>query len=88
MERLILSVTIVLAVLMTLTSVAESQSPVSCCVSYSEKPIPLKIIKDYRIQDTKEYCNINAVLFLTVRGRQICANPKDKWVMTAIQKIK
>uniref|UniRef100_A0A3Q3R6J0 Chemokine interleukin-8-like domain-containing protein n=1 Tax=Monopterus albus TaxID=43700 RepID=A0A3Q3R6J0_MONAL len=56
----------------------------SCCTQYHPSPVPFKVLKYYRIQDNKQYCNIKAIIFTTVRNRLVCANPDSEWVQYAI----
>uniref|UniRef100_A0A667X5M5 Chemokine interleukin-8-like domain-containing protein n=1 Tax=Myripristis murdjan TaxID=586833 RepID=A0A667X5M5_9TELE len=55
-----------------------------CCTEYNEHPIPIKMLKHYRIQKDTDICNINAVIFKTVRDRRVCGNPDSKWVQDGI----
>ncbi|XP_059200187.1 C-C motif chemokine 26-like [Centropristis striata] len=52
----------------------------ACCRQYNRKPIPFQRIKGYREQTTKENCNIEAIIFYTVKKNEICATRKDEWV--------
>uniref|UniRef100_A0A671P9U7 Chemokine interleukin-8-like domain-containing protein n=1 Tax=Sinocyclocheilus anshuiensis TaxID=1608454 RepID=A0A671P9U7_9TELE len=51
-----------------------------CCTKYSSQPFPVLRLKDFTRQDATMTCNIEAVIFTTVKNRQICANPDDLWV--------
>ncbi|XP_036410692.1 C-C motif chemokine 19-like [Megalops cyprinoides] len=75
-----------LLLLVALVSEGE-MGPVRCCLSYSEKPFPVALLHHYHIQDIRGSCNIDAVVFTTVRGRKICANPNDQWVQEAMEHI-
>ncbi|XP_051874424.1 C-C motif chemokine 20-like [Pristis pectinata] len=57
-----------------------SVSVKDCCLSYSPLPLPFSRIAGYVEQKSNEICDIDAIVFYTVKGRWICANPKDKWV--------
>uniref|UniRef100_A0A668S5W1 Chemokine interleukin-8-like domain-containing protein n=1 Tax=Oreochromis aureus TaxID=47969 RepID=A0A668S5W1_OREAU len=46
-----------------------------CCTRYQQKPVPVKWLKSYTVQD--DNCNIRAIIFKTVKNRHICANPED-----------
>uniref|UniRef100_A0A671P7J8 Chemokine interleukin-8-like domain-containing protein n=1 Tax=Sinocyclocheilus anshuiensis TaxID=1608454 RepID=A0A671P7J8_9TELE len=61
--------------------------PVRCCTKYSSQPFPVLRLKDFTRQDATMTCNIEAVIFTTVKNRQICANPDDLWVQNAILHI-
>ncbi|XP_069755197.1 C-C motif chemokine 20-like [Narcine bancroftii] len=57
------------------------KSPINCCLAYSRKLLPVRLIRGYVRQFSNELCEINAVIkFYTRRRRSICANPEDKWV--------
>uniref|UniRef100_A0A673KYI8 Chemokine interleukin-8-like domain-containing protein n=1 Tax=Sinocyclocheilus rhinocerous TaxID=307959 RepID=A0A673KYI8_9TELE len=58
--------------------------PVRCCTKYSSQPFPVLRLKDFTWQDATMTCNIEAVIFTSVKNRQICANPDDLWVQNAI----
>uniref|UniRef100_A0A669F5N5 Chemokine interleukin-8-like domain-containing protein n=1 Tax=Oreochromis niloticus TaxID=8128 RepID=A0A669F5N5_ORENI len=53
-----------------------------CCTRYQQKPVPVKWLKSYTVQD--DNCKLRAIIFKTVKNRHICANPEDKWVNIAI----
>ncbi|XP_032888166.1 C-C motif chemokine 20-like [Amblyraja radiata] len=63
---------------------ADAQSPIDCCLSYTSKPLPSKLIRGYVRQFSNELCSIDAVIFYTRKRLSICANPKDKWVKNVI----
>ncbi|XP_070775559.1 C-C motif chemokine 19 [Enoplosus armatus] len=81
MAKLTLCVSIILVLLMTL---GESSPMKLCCTQYQENPIPVKVLKSYRIQKDTEGCNIKAVIFKTVKNRPFCANPDSEWVQKAM----
>nr|XP_020471669.1 C-C motif chemokine 16-like [Monopterus albus] len=70
--------------LVLLVAMSESKPMKSCCTQYHPSPVPFKVLKYYRIQDNKQYCNIKAIIFTTVRNRLVCANPDSEWVQYAI----
>ncbi|XP_020390843.1 C-C motif chemokine 20-like [Rhincodon typus] len=55
-----------------------------CCLRYSRGRIPLKFISGYVEQQSNEICEKDAIIFYTVAGRAVCADPEDKWVKRAI----
>ncbi|XP_072500998.1 C-C motif chemokine 4-like [Notamacropus eugenii] len=57
-----------------------SDPPTSCCFTYVSQQFPRKFVTDY--YETSSLCSQPAVVFLTKRGRQVCANPRDDWVQT------
>ncbi|KAM5217789.1 C-C motif chemokine 3-like [Hipposideros larvatus] len=52
--------------------------PSSCCFTYITRQLPRKFIVDYF--ETSSMCSKPAVIFLTKKGRQVCANPSEAWV--------
>ncbi|XP_035279698.1 C-C motif chemokine 26-like [Anguilla anguilla] len=87
MAKLGMAIPTLLLVLTAVVSLGET-GPVRCCLSYSEKAIPVSLLQQFHRQDIRTSCNIDAVVFITVKGRKICANPKDKWVQEAMEYIK
>ncbi|XP_053265087.1 C-C motif chemokine 19-like [Podarcis raffonei] len=51
-----------------------------CCVRTSSMPIPAKVVRDYRDQYVQDGCPVRAVIFITIRGRNLCAPPHTPWV--------
>ncbi|XP_069013305.1 C-C motif chemokine 20 [Embiotoca jacksoni] len=73
--------------LLLLVALSESGPVKSCCTQYHETPLPVKVLRSYRIQDRKEYCNIKAVIFKMVKGRFVCADPDSMWVQKAMESM-
>uniref|UniRef100_A0A4W5P7F4 Chemokine interleukin-8-like domain-containing protein n=1 Tax=Hucho hucho TaxID=62062 RepID=A0A4W5P7F4_9TELE len=69
------------------TSAAYSPRRLYCCVEYQEKPVPYQWIKGYKLQSSKEVCNIDAVIFYILKNRKVCATVKDEWVRKALARI-
>ncbi|XP_059526465.1 C-C motif chemokine 18-like isoform X2 [Myotis daubentonii] len=57
-----------------------------CCMTYVTRQIPRKFVVAYF--ETSSQCPQNAVVFLTKRGRHICANPSNAWVQEYINNLK
>ncbi|XP_006147105.1 lymphotactin [Tupaia chinensis] len=53
----------------------------SICVSLTTKRLPVNRIKTYTIREG----SMRAVIFITRRGLQICADPEAGWVQTAVK---
>ncbi|XP_005076993.1 C-C motif chemokine 5 [Mesocricetus auratus] len=53
-----------------------------CCFDYLSFTLPRVHIKEYFYTSSK--CSNFAVVFVTRRNRQVCANPKKKWVQEYI----
>ncbi|KAI2667861.1 C-C motif chemokine 20 [Labeo rohita] len=86
MSRIVLTSSMLLLLLCVWVNLSQS-SPMRCCSKYSPKPFPVFRLKDYTLQDATKTCNIEAVIFTTVKNIQICANPGDQWVQKAILHI-
>ncbi|XP_015264627.1 PREDICTED: C-C motif chemokine 4 homolog [Gekko japonicus] len=75
-----------LAVCAHVTGPPESTDPPThCCFRYSSKPIPLRLLVDY--YRTSERCSSPAIVFITRKGREICANPAQRWVQDYISRL-
>ncbi|XP_052615595.1 C-C motif chemokine 4-like isoform X1 [Peromyscus californicus insignis] len=55
-----------------------SDPPTSCCFSYTTRKIPRNFVTDY--YETSSLCSKPAVVFLTRKGKQVCADPSQPWV--------
>ncbi|XP_039770382.1 C-C motif chemokine 20-like [Ornithorhynchus anatinus] len=64
----------------------EVHIPQSCCYSWSKKPIPLHLLSGYFVTSSK--CSLEAVIFKTVKGVEVCADPKEKWVQDRMRRLK
>uniref|UniRef100_M3XL12 C-C motif chemokine n=2 Tax=Latimeria chalumnae TaxID=7897 RepID=M3XL12_LATCH len=53
-------------------------APSVCCFSYQTQRIPTRAIEDYFY--TSSSCSMPALVFVTRKGREVCANPEDQWV--------
>uniref|UniRef100_A0A8C4WFK7 C-C motif chemokine n=1 Tax=Gopherus evgoodei TaxID=1825980 RepID=A0A8C4WFK7_9SAUR len=63
-----------------LPTTSGSNDALDCCLRTSHVPIPRKIVLDYVVQRIPDGCPIHAVVFITVRGKQLCAPPHAHWV--------
>uniref|UniRef100_A0A8C3S7P0 C-C motif chemokine n=2 Tax=Chelydra serpentina TaxID=8475 RepID=A0A8C3S7P0_CHESE len=55
-----------------------SDPPTACCFTYASRKIPRGLVMDY--YDTNSMCSQTAIVFITKKGREVCANPKEDWV--------
>ncbi|XP_067393871.1 C-C motif chemokine 4-like [Emydura macquarii macquarii] len=78
---------LLVAAVCSLTSSAPigSDPPTACCFSYTARQIPRTFVKDY--YNTSSMCSQPGVVFLTQKGREICANPKDSWVEKYVHEL-
>ncbi|PKK19000.1 C-C motif chemokine 5, transcript variant X2 [Columba livia] len=49
-----------------------------CCFSYTSRKLPQSHVKDYFYTSSK--CSQPAVVFVTRKSREVCANPEEDWV--------
>uniref|UniRef100_A0A674IYZ5 C-C motif chemokine n=1 Tax=Terrapene triunguis TaxID=2587831 RepID=A0A674IYZ5_9SAUR len=67
-------------VLWCVVAASGSNDALDCCLRTSQVPIPRKIVLDYAVQRIHDGCPIHAVVFITMRGKQLCAPPHAHWV--------
>uniref|UniRef100_A0A8C6CQB2 C-C motif chemokine n=1 Tax=Moschus moschiferus TaxID=68415 RepID=A0A8C6CQB2_MOSMO len=56
-----------------------------CCRDYIHYPLPLRLVKYYYW--TSNSCRRPGVVLLTMKDREICADPKQHWVKKILQKL-
>ncbi|CAH6785784.1 C-C motif chemokine 8 [Phodopus roborovskii] len=56
----------------------EAPLSISCCFSVTFRKLPFAMLQSY--SKTSTQCDMAAVIFKTKRGREICADPTQKWV--------
>ncbi|XP_063656140.1 C-C motif chemokine 3-like 1, partial [Pan troglodytes] len=62
-----------------------ADTPTACCFSYISRQIPQNFIADYF--ETSSQCSKPSVIFLTKRGRQVCADPSEEWVQKYVSDL-
>ncbi|EHB02678.1 C-C motif chemokine 21a [Heterocephalus glaber] len=60
-----------------------------CCLKYSQRKIPYKLVRSYREQEPSLGCPIPAILFLPRKRSQaeLCADPKEAWVQQLMKRL-
>ncbi|XP_062456098.1 C-C motif chemokine 19 [Rhea pennata] len=76
-----------LLVLGCVLNVSGGNNVVDCCLRTSENPIPWWIVQDYRIQLVQDGCVIPATVFITMRGKHLCAPLQAPWVIRLREKL-
>ncbi|XP_036450866.1 C-C motif chemokine 19b [Colossoma macropomum] len=68
-------------------AVAEGED---CCLSTLDKTIPHKMVKSFYLQTVDKGCNVSATVFVTKKGRKLCAPPltKSDWVRKLTDRLK
>ncbi|NWT64589.1 CCL3 protein, partial [Prunella himalayana] len=58
---------------------------ISCCFSSISRPIPRRMISSaYR---TSSSCTVPAVVLVTRKGMEVCADPKARWVQKYLEDL-
>ncbi|XP_078266117.1 C-C motif chemokine 20-like [Rhinoraja longicauda] len=84
LKRLLPAVMLSLIVLNIVGNTLSAAAYRDCCLAYSKKQLPQKLISGYVEQKSNEICEIDAIIFYTVRGRVVCADPGHHWVKKAL----
>ncbi|XP_066119477.1 C-C motif chemokine 16-like isoform X2 [Saccopteryx bilineata] len=79
-----------LILILTMISAVHSQSKIiesvnsarTCCWKYRESVLPRKRVVGYR---KALNCNLPAIIFVTKKDYDVCANPNNKWVQDYIK---
>uniref|UniRef100_A0A4W5Q351 C-C motif chemokine n=1 Tax=Hucho hucho TaxID=62062 RepID=A0A4W5Q351_9TELE len=84
---IVLLVLLAVGMFTTEASAAKQGFPTGCCTRYSQGRIDIGLIHGFSVQ-TVNVCNIDAIIFHTVRGRFPCVDPTKGWVMKAVYKLR
>ncbi|XP_055977366.1 C-C motif chemokine 20 [Sorex fumeus] len=66
-------------------SLSAAVSIYDCCLQYTARIWHPKNLVGFVLQQSKEVCDIDAVIFFTKKKRAICADPKKAWVKEAMR---
>ncbi|KFV05422.1 C-C motif chemokine 4, partial [Tauraco erythrolophus] len=62
-----------------------SDPPTSCCFSYTSRQLPRSFVVEY--YETNSLCSQPGVVFITKKGREICADPENAWVQQYVNEL-
>ncbi|NXE23884.1 CCL3 protein, partial [Ardeotis kori] len=57
--------------------------PIACCFRYMQHPIPRSLIES--AYTTTSRCAMPAVILVTKKGRELCADPEAAWVQAHLK---
>ncbi|XP_051239324.1 C-C motif chemokine 4-like isoform X1 [Dicentrarchus labrax] len=63
----------------------KATAPAICCFSFSKRPLPLKLVSD--ITKTHSFCQKQAFVVQTIKGRQICYSETFQWALDVYNKL-
>ncbi|NWW04598.1 CCL19 protein, partial [Oreocharis arfaki] len=58
-----------------------------CCLRTRETPIPWRIVQDYWLQLAQDGCNVSAAVFITMKGKHLCAPLHSPWVIRLLERL-
>ncbi|NXV87495.1 CCL19 protein, partial [Calonectris borealis] len=58
-----------------------------CCLRTRETPIPRRIVQGYRLQLVEDGCDIPAAVFITMKGKLLCAPLQAPWVVRLQERL-
>nr|4RWS_C Chain C, Viral macrophage inflammatory protein 2 [Human herpesvirus 8 strain GK18] len=64
---------------------ASCHRPDKCCLGYQKRPLPQVLLSSW--YPTSQLCSKPGVIFLTKRGRQVCADKSKDWVKKLMQQL-
>ncbi|XP_035166643.1 C-C motif chemokine 19-like [Oxyura jamaicensis] len=76
-----------LLVLGCILDVHGGNNVLDCCLRTSDNPIPRRIVQRYQIQLVQDGCEIPANVFITVRGKRLCAPLEALWAVRLREKL-
>ncbi|NXQ41945.1 CCL3 protein, partial [Catharus fuscescens] len=66
-------------------SALTEKNPIDCCFKYISRPVPRRTIHSAYV--TSPSCPMPAVVLVTRKGRNLCADPKAPWVQKYLRNL-
>ncbi|NXD12301.1 CCL4 protein, partial [Nothocercus nigrocapillus] len=87
MKISVAALTVLIAAFCYQTSAAPAgtDTPTSCCFTYVSRQLPRSFVADY--YETNSMCSKPAIVFITRKGREVCANPDSPWVQEYVNDL-
>ncbi|XP_030818738.1 C-C motif chemokine 5-like [Geospiza fortis] len=82
----VLAATLATLLLLATCSPAEGHLdgvPSTCCFSYQRQPIPRRRVSS--VFNTSSSCSQPGVIVVTLKKKQLCADPQEKWVQELLK---
>ncbi|NP_001163987.1 C-C motif chemokine 19 precursor [Sus scrofa] len=74
--------------LWTSPALGDANDAEDCCLSVTQHPIPGNLVRAFRYLLIRDGCRLPAVVFTTLKGRELCAPPGQPWVERIIKRLK
>ncbi|XP_028833910.1 C-C motif chemokine 20-like [Denticeps clupeoides] len=79
---------LVLCLLVLLSTGAIAGRRGGCCTKYSSSVLPIERVRGFSIQTRRGNCNLDAIILHTVKGKHVCVDPLQNWVIGIVNKLK
>ncbi|XP_075891611.1 C-C motif chemokine 36.1 [Nelusetta ayraudi] len=83
--RHILLLCILGAALLSSVSCRNEVGPDDCCFDFYPRPLNKKYVRSYYMADRR--CTKAAVILVSMKGRNICTDPRLQWVDNLMKRI-
>ncbi|XP_076874452.1 C-C motif chemokine 19b [Brachyhypopomus gauderio] len=87
-ETVLATAVLLMILVFSWNCVQATDAAADCCLSTKNNNIPRGLVKSYYIQTEQMGCRQHATVFVTKKGRKLCAPPPSKkWVRKLINKL-
>ncbi|KAJ7417388.1 C-C motif chemokine 5 [Pitangus sulphuratus] len=80
-----LAIILIFALLSQVSPAPLGSDTTICCFGYTPRKLPQNHVKEYFYTSSK--CPQPAVVFITQKNREVCANPGAKWVKEYVDSL-